>query len=575
MTRRFNTRRALTFALLAAACGVACPPAQARPRPKPPTEAEALTALEKLAGFAAKSREAAAEAAEVRSRSQRAALLKKQTAALDAEFAPEDRGKAVETVARAYLAAEGKTTDLMKRVDALRATRPLTFASQIRKDLDVLKALGVAIDYRRTQTLPPEKLEAHASAAAFPGAVPVGAKRITETVEIDASFHRGWISTGLYAAPGEVVEVVLPKGAPASGLSVQIGCHKDSLFHKDSWSRFPKITRAYAVTGPGTLKVASAFGGLLYVDISSRLTGIDAAKWKITFRGAVRAPWYVLGRTTGEQWKTVRTHPAPWAEFECQGMIFTVPSSMVRTMDDPKEVMTRWRDIMTACAELRGIDARRRTPMRIVCDRQISAGYMHSGYPIMGPLDRAVKSLLTADFNWGWFHEIGHNLQGGGWKIPGTTEMSCNLWPVYLAEKIYKQTPGEVRSGLKQSFRDRAIRAHYAGGRDYAKLDFAVGLIMFIQVAEGVGWDTYKKTIPQYDKLERSQLPRTEQQQHDQWVVRLSKAAGKNLGPFFAEDWGMPVSKEALKSIASLPEWKENPMVPYRPKAGITASETK
>jgi hypothetical protein len=572
---RSNTRRALTIALLTAACGLAASPAIARPSRRPPTEAEAIAALEKLTAYAEKSKAAAAAAAKIRSRSQRSALLKAKMAALDTEFASEDRAKAIGTVARVYLATGGKTTNLTKRVDALRGNDPLTFARAIRKNTDVAGALGVAIDYHRSQSLSPEKLEAHVSAAKFPGPVSSDAKRITETVEIDASFHRGWISTGLYAAPGEVVELVLPKGTPASGLSVQVGCHKDSLFHKDSWNRFPRITRSFAITGPGTLKVGNAFGGLLYISVSSRIADGQAGKMKITFRGAVRAPYYVLGRTTGKQWTTVRTHPGPWAEFECQGMIFTVPSSMVRDMDDPKEVMTRWRDIMIACAELRGIDARRRTPMRIVCDRQISAGYMHSGYPIMGPLDRAVKSLLTAGFNWGWFHEIGHNLQGGGWKIPGTTEMSCNLWPVYLAEKIYKKTPGEVRSGLKQSFRDRAIRAHYAGGRDYAKLDFAVGLIMFIQVAEAAGWDTYKKTIPQYDKLERSQLPRTPQQQHDQWVVRLSKAAGKNLGPFFADDWGMPVSKEALQSIASLPEWKENPMIPYRPKATAAASKTK
>ena len=53
-------------------------------------------------------------------------------------------------------------------------------------------------------------------------------------------------------------------------------------------------------------------------------------------------------------------------------------------------------------------------PQRFVTDRQISLGYMHSGYPIMTHLDAAERFVdlerLSTKGDWGMFHEMGHNL---------------------------------------------------------------------------------------------------------------------------------------------------------------------
>jgi hypothetical protein len=37
-------------------------------------------------------------------------------------------------------------------------------------------------------------------------------------------------------------------------------------------------------------------------------------------------------------------------------------------------------------------------------------------------------------------------------------------------------------------------------------------------------------------------------------MVRMSKAVGRNLGPFFAA-WGVPTSEKARAEIAHLPVW--------------------
>ncbi len=52
----------------------------------------------------------------------------------------------------------------------------------------------------------------------------------------------------------------------------------------------------------------------------------------------------------------------------------------------------------------------------------------------------------------------------------------------------------------------------------------------------------------------KDELPKNDDEKRDQWMVRLSKTAGKNLGPFF-QAWGVPVSQAAPDEIKKLPAW--------------------
>lgn len=77
---------------------------------------------------------------------------------------------------------------------------------------------------------------------------------------------------------------------------------------------------------------------------------------------------------------------------------------------------------------------------------------------------------------------------------------------------------------------------------------------MYDQLKAGFEWETYKKVLAEYRQIPRSQRPRSEQEKRDQWMIRFSKAAGQNLGPFFTA-WGVPVSEEAKLEVRDLPVW--------------------
>ena len=65
-------------------------------------------------------------------------------------------------------------------------------------------------------------------------------------------------------------------------------------------------------------------------------------------------------------------------------------------------------------------------------DIQISAGYMHSGYPIAAQLD-ASYMLDPAQYmsDWGPFHELGHNHQWMAEVIPGTNTRLTVLYSIH------------------------------------------------------------------------------------------------------------------------------------------------
>jgi hypothetical protein len=367
----------------------------------------------------------------------------------------------------------------------------------------------------------------------------------------------GWHSTGLYAAPGEVVTLSRISGAFPRGLALRIGAHSDELWHLGAWKRAPAITRVFALRGDRT-SAATAFGGPVYVVAPEGAAG----KLEVEIGGAVEAPFFRLGQTSLAEWKaSIRSRPGPWAELQGEKVIFTVPSSHVRALENPESLMRLWDQVVRT---QEGLVARkdRGRPERIVEDRQISAGYMHSGYPIMVPIDdSAVLALdearMRATGSWGHFHELGHNLQESEWTFEGTGEVTNNVLAMYVYPEVLKLP----FAGGHPAIRDPAVRAerlrkYLDAGAPFEKWksDPFLALTLYIQLVEEFGWRPFQKVFAEYRALSPAERPKTDEQKRDQWMVRFSRATGRNLGPFF-QTWGVPTSDTARASIRELPAW--------------------
>ena len=420
-----------------------------------------------------------------------------------------------------------------------------------------------------TQGLPANELPVHPSHVEFPGEVPANATRISRTMSIDGnqsglpsnfgySGARSHIrmTTGLYAAPGEVVTVTLPAEVVDSGTYVLVGAHSDSLWGKSQLHRHPQIVRWWYVDEV-TMEVGNAFGGPIYIGIQA---GSTLSDFDITVSNAVKAPRYIHGETDVFQWlQQFRHDPAPWAEIGSDQFILTVPSHEIRDLDNPQDLMDWWDQALGMEHELYGYTPWPRVE-RAVFDAQISAGWMHSGYPFMAH-DLSVAGVVNVSYmsengDWGMFHELGHNHQWMPSTLPGTTETGCNFASVYLMEDLVGV---EGHGAVDPVQRASRMRAYFDDGSNIANWSVWIALDTYLIIKEEWGWDPITEALSVYYTLPSAEVPVGDTEEFNAWVLHVSNATGYNLAPYHAA-WGFPLTQATFDALEHLPIWVEDPL---------------
>lgn len=438
----------------------------------------------------------------------------------------------------------------------------------------------ITLENEFNQTLPAGRMYPLPAATDYPGAVPAEAKRVTRELTLSGTW-KGWLSgrgagawaakemrpTGLYAAPGEIITVTAPERIAGRGFEVVIGAYGGGLENRDQWHRYPRLQRK-AELNERTTTISNALGGLITIRVPR-----DAKEGNLDFiiGGGVEAPLYEHGKTDLGTWKDeVRKRPAPWAELASERIIIALPSDYIRRLDDPDKVMEVWNDIIDTAAELVQVDRDNYRAERIVFDRQTSAGSMHSSYPVAAHLgDNAAQAVdarrLKEEGNWGFFHEYGHNHQHDLWALPGTGETTCNLWSVYLFEEYVGKNRDHTHNAIRPLDRKQRMNAYFQNGRKFeSEWAMWVALEPYLQVQEAFGWEPFRKVFDEYNRLPREDWPQTQQEKNDQWVIRLSRACGKNLAPFWAA-WNLPLSENVFTETANLLPWTDHPVAKLAP----------
>lgn len=444
--------------------------------------------------------------------------------------------------------------------------------------------------WNECQQLPAKKVKAQPSAEIFPGMVKEGTPRIKRNVDIihapiadsishivenlhySGRYSDIMYSTGLYAPAGEVIKVTVPKSLAGRKINIQIGCHTDRLDYweasKSDWRRLPLLSVKKEIDKTVTT-IASPAGGLVYITCSPK---DEAFAGTFEIEGAVASPHFVLHTTTDEQWSDMLAQSgAPWGEIEAGSIILSLPTEQLRELVNPNAKIAMWDQIVGACYDLAQIPTPFYRKQRIVADVQISGGYMHSGYPIMANAT-ACGTLcdperLLKESGWGFFHEIGHNMQNAvDWVFAGSTEVSVNLFTLYVFDKVIMGRD-KAHFNISQEYTKPRIEKYFAGGADFEiwKKDPFLGLITLRQIQEDFGWEIFKKTFRRFQQ-ENRQMTRekrkgsreqADQRKIDNFVTYLSDAAERDLAPFF-KLWGFPVSEQAAQKTEIYPVW-----IPY------------
>lgn len=154
---------------------------------------------------------------------------------------------------------------------------------------------------------------------------------------------------------------------------------------------------------------------------------------------------------------------------------------------------------------------------------------------------------------WGMFHEIGHNMQDPSWTFSGTGEVTCNIFTLHAMDVITGQKPW-THPWLKRQY--SAMRKYLQAGANFNewKSDPGVGLGIYAQLARDFGWTPYKAIFREYDRLYPYEIPKSDDEKINQWIVRFCKQTQSNLCPMF-DFWGFPIPRKVLEAVKHLPTY--------------------
>lgn len=463
-----------------------------------------------------------------------------------------ENGTAIGAVLASVLRDGRKGSDFVNRVvTAVKGTAgsafPIAGKPVLAKDFRARIGLTFAdMEWRR---LPVNRVVASPAAADFPGIVDPTAPRESAVVAIESGKRR-WRSTGRYAAPGETVTATLSPELVGKPVGLRIGGHKDQLWGLDKWDRCPSIDLEVRITG-GSVQAANPFGGMVYITCDQPLPA-----GSVVLAGTVEAPVYFLGQTTPAQWRSLRLSGAPWGEIVGRHSAICVPSRVLKTLDDPKLVAEYFDEMVAEAEKLYAVDPGT-TEHRYQVDRQISAGYMHAGYPIMTWEDVSEKfvniSILrgsTGNPNWGFYHELGHNYQRGEWTWNGWGEITNNLFSLYACQHFNGQIVGIGAMTEDQVQKRLAEVKANPGSKSFYNLDPWYGLSFWEMLRREFGFNSFT----QYFAWCKGQQIGQDQARKDAFLVEMSRIVGHDLARY-GEMWGIKFSATAKAKTSAYPEW--------------------
>lgn len=390
---------------------------------------------------------------------------------------------------------------------------------------------------------------------------------------------RPLLSTGYYAAPGELIKLTVPDGV--EGLIIQIGGHAGDRTGFYKHTRDPLVSMRQNLKG-GVNFVRNLYGGTIYIEA---LFSYDNPV-TFTVSGAVKSPDFIYGQSTNQQWITqIRNSSVPWLELRSPAVIFLVPRQWCVDFvsnypnADIAGALTRWNDIMAnyfnawlGLSENAAdpVDRVPQGPWRAILDVDFDAGGV-AGYPFTAN----AGDLGGMSYRNGWFqswinldkinprgafgslHELGHNVQQTGCWVwadganGGLTEVTNNLHAYYLAKNTnfpFDQVHGTAISGMAKALAYVKKPANDATKIFETALESQDKVWMFIQLLEKMDWGlwTYLETQGRHT----TRVPRSLQDRYDFLFETVCAYKKINMVDYF-NAWNIPVSQVSKNTIAA------------------------
>ncbi|WP_268625150.1 NPCBM/NEW2 domain-containing protein [Paenibacillus alvei] len=349
--------------------------------------------------------------------------------------------------------------------------------------------------------------------------------------------------TGLYAKPNEQIKIEVSGDKPITAV---IGIHR----HDKEWALFYPLQ-------PGINTISSPNGGLLSFDNSNNEGSINVN----VVSGGSPVPFFVLGKNTNADWQAMmNAYPnAPSVVLQSERALFVFYYATARDHilnQDPTTLLQTYDKFITAQDQISGLsssdsDPRHRLDRHLIgfieSENTIPGAYAYANWDgAIMPKDTGASAdaLDLTRTGWGQYHEAGHLRQQAPWNWDGMTEVNVNIYSI-AAKKALKPTeparsPGEYLAAF--TFVDQPTK-NFADSN--SKLE------MLWQLNLAFGDNFYPALHRLYREMAQADLPTTDDQKKQAFILNTSKVAHYDLTPFF-DKWGLPATNDTKNKINAL-----------------------
>ncbi|WP_074593108.1 M60 family metallopeptidase [Bacillus cereus] len=353
--------------------------------------------------------------------------------------------------------------------------------------------------------------------------------------------------TGLYAKPNEQITINVEGN---QDIQVYIGTYS----YDASWREDSKI-KSFTLK-PGVNTIQSPNGGLIY--FYNKQQG-GTIRTTIT-TGGTTTPFFELGKHTKQDLiNMLDQYPNAHAvELKGERVLITASPARVKkyllgSNTDPVQLLKKMDEATRIQDKVAGLSEEQvdKHYVHYVEENHSPDYYMYATSYRTAYVGDAIQYVL--DINkfitdgWGPWHEAGHLRQQSPWKFYNMTEVQNNIYSLSV-EKAFNQPSNLEKSGIYP----KAFQYLEQANKNYDEIsDVFVKLVMLWQLQLAYGEDFYPKLHQLYRDMPSSELPQTDENKKQLFMISASKVAKQNLIPFF-EKWGLRPNNDTIQKLSAL-----------------------
>ncbi|MEK4894022.1 M60 family metallopeptidase [Bacillus sp. FSL M7-0996] len=353
--------------------------------------------------------------------------------------------------------------------------------------------------------------------------------------------------TGLYAKPNEQITINVEGN---QDIQAYIGTYS----YDASWREDSKIKSFTLKQGINTIQ--SPNGGMIY--FYNKQQG-GTIRTTVT-TGGTTTPFFELGKHTKQDLiNMLDQYPNAHAvELKGERVLITASPARVKkyllgSNTDPVQLLKKMDEATRIQDKVAGLSEEQVDKHYVhYVEENHSPDYYMYAYPYRTAyVGDAIQYVL--DINkfvkdgWGPWHEAGHLRQQWPWNFYNMTEVQNNIYSLSV-EKAFNQPSNFEKSGIYP----KAFQYLEQTNKNYDEIsDVFVKLVMLWQLQLAYGEDFYPNLHQLYRDMPSNELPQTDENKKQLFMISASKVAKQNLIPFF-EKWGLRPNNDTIQKVTAL-----------------------